>query len=231
MSESKVYPVKPEIAASAHIDSEAYKTLYQQSINDPEHFWAEQAEQFLTWSKRWDSVMNCDYLTGHIRWFEGGELNVSVNCLDRHLETRADQVAIIWEGDDPNQDKKITYRELFESVCQFSNVLKSLGVKKGDRVCIYLPMISEAATVMLACTRVGAVHSIVFGGFSAEALKDRILDSDCQYVVCADEGYRGGKTLPIKANVDLAAQSCPNLKKVVVIKNTCLLYTSPSPRD
>ncbi len=220
MSESKVYPVKPEIAASAHIDSEAYKTLYQQSINDPEHFWAEQAEQFLTWSKRWDSVMNCDYLTGHIRWFEGGELNVSVNCLDRHLETRADQVAIIWEGDDPNQDKKITYRELFESVCQFSNVLKSLGVKKGDRVCIYLPMISEAATVMLACTRIGAVHSIVFGGFSAEALKDRILDSDCQYVVCADEGYRGGKTLPIKANVDLAAQSCPNLKKVVVIKNT-----------
>ena len=220
MSESKVYPVKPEIAASAHIDSEAYKTLYQQSINDPEHFWAEQAEQFLTWSKRWDSVMNCDYLTGHIRWFEGGELNVSVNCLDRHLETRADQVAIIWEGDDPNQDKKITYRELFESVCQFSNVLKSLGVKKGDRVCIYLPMISEAATVMLACTRIGAVHSIVFGGFSAEALKDRILDSDCQFVVCADEGYRGGKTLPIKANVDLAAQSCPNLKKVIVIKNT-----------
>ena len=220
MSESKVYPVKPEIAASAHIDSEAYKTLYQQSINDPEHFWAEQAEQFLLWSKRWDSVMNCDYLTGHIRWFEGGELNVSVNCLDRHLETRADQVAIIWEGDDPNQDKKITYRELFESVCQFSNVLKSLGVKKGDRVCIYLPMISEAATVMLACTRIGAVHSIVFGGFSAEALKDRILDSDCQFVVCADEGYRGGKTLPIKANVDLAAQSCPNLKKVVVIKNT-----------
>ena len=220
MSESKVYPVKPEIAASAHIDSEAYKTLYQQSINDPERFWAEQAEQFLLWSKRWDSVMNCDYLTGHIRWFEGGELNVSVNCLDRHLETRADQVAIIWEGDDPNQDKKITYRELFESVCQFSNVLKSLGVKKGDRVCIYLPMISEAATVMLACTRIGAVHSIVFGGFSAEALKDRILDSDCQFVVCADEGYRGGKTLPIKANVDLAAQSCPNLKKVVVIKNT-----------
>ena len=220
MSESKVYPVKPEIAASAHIDSEAYKTLYQQSINDPEHFWAEQAEQFLTWSKRWDSVMNCDYLTGHIRWFEGGELNVSVNCLDRHLETRADQVAIIWEGDDPSQDKKITYRELFESVCQFANVLKSLGVKKGDRVCIYLPMISEAATVMLACTRIGAVHSIVFGGFSAEALKDRILDSDCQFVVCADEGYRGGKTLPIKANVDLAAQSCPNLKKVVVIKNT-----------
>ena len=220
MSESKVYPVKPEIAASAHIDSEAYKTLYQQSINDPEHFWAEQAEQFLLWSKRWDSVMNCDYLTGHIRWFEGGELNVSVNCLDRHLETRADQVAIIWEGDDPSQDKKITYRELFESVCQFANVLKSLGVKKGDRVCIYLPMISEAATVMLACTRIGAVHSIVFGGFSAEALKDRILDSDCQFVVCADEGYRGGKTLPIKANVDLAAQSCPNLKKVVVIKNT-----------
>ena len=220
MSTSKVYPVKPEIAANAHIDLEAYKSLYQQSINDPDSFWAEQAEQFLSWSKRWDSVMNCDYLTGNIRWFEGGELNVSVNCLDRHLESLADQVAIIWEGDNPDQDKKITYRQLFESVCKFSNVLKSLGVKKGDRVCIYLPMISEAATVMLACTRIGAVHSIVFGGFSAEALKDRILDSDCQYVVCADEGYRGGKTLPIKANVDLATLSCPNLKKVVVIKNT-----------
>jgi acetyl-CoA synthetase len=220
MSTSKVYPVKPEIAANAHIDLEAYESLYQQSINDPDSFWAEQAEQFLSWSKRWDSVMNCDYLTGNIRWFEGGELNVSVNCLDRHLESRADQVAIIWEGDNPDQDKKITYRQLFESVCKFSNVLKSLGVKKGDRVCIYLPMISEAATVMLACTRIGAVHSIVFGGFSAEALKDRILDSDCQYVVCADEGYRGGKTLPIKANVDLATLSCPNLKKVVVIKNT-----------
>ncbi len=220
MSDVKIYDVKPGIAAQAHINAESYKTLYQRSIDEPEDFWAEQAEQFLVWSKRWDTVMDYDYPKGYIRWFEGGKLNVSVNCIDRHLETRGDQVAIIWEGDNPAHDKKITYRQLHEDVCKFANVLKTQGVKKGDRVCIYLPMISEAATVMLACTRIGAVHSIVFGGFSAEALKDRILDSDCNYVVCADEGYRGGKTLPIKANVDQAAASCPRLKKVIVIKNT-----------
>lgn len=220
MSDVKIYDVKPGIVAHAHITAETYKGMYQRSIEKPEAFWAEQAEQFLVWSKRWDTVMDYDYPKGYIRWFEGGKLNVSVNCIDRHLEARGDQVAIIWEGDNPAHDKKITYRQLHEDVCKFANVLKMLGVKKGDRVCIYLPMISEAATVMLACTRIGAVHSIVFGGFSAEALKDRILDSDCNYVVCADEGYRGGKTLPIKANVDQAAASCPQLKKVIVIKNT-----------
>ena len=220
MSDVKIYDVKPDIAAQAHITAETYKTLYQRSIEEPEAFWAEQAEQFLVWSKRWDTVMDYDYPKGYIRWFEGGKLNVSVNCIDRHLEKRGDQVAIIWEGDDPAHDKKITYRQLHEDVCKFANVLKTQGVKKGDRVCIYLPMISEAATVMLACTRIGAVHSIVFGGFSAEALKDRILDSDCRYVVCADEGYRGGKTIPIKANVDQAAASCPRLEKVIVIKNS-----------
>jgi acetyl-CoA synthetase len=220
MSDVKIYDVKPDIAASAHITAETYKLLYQRSIEEPEAFWAQQAEQFLVWSKRWDTVMDYDYPKGYIRWFEGGKLNVSVNCIDRHLEARGDQVAIIWEGDNPAHDKKITYRQLHEDVCKFANVLKTQGVKKGDRVCIYLPMISEAATVMLACTRIGAVHSIVFGGFSAEALKDRILDSSCNYVVCADEGYRGGKTLPIKANVDLAAASCPQLEKVIVIKNT-----------
>jgi len=220
MSDLKIYDIKPEIAANAHITAASYKTLYQRSIAEPEAFWAEQAEQFLDWSKRWDKVMDCDFLTGHIRWFEGGKLNVSVNCLDRHLATRGDQVAIIWEGDNPAQDKKITYRQLHEQVCKFANVLKAQGVKKGDRVCIYLPMISEAATVMLACTRIGAVHSIVFGGFSAEALKDRILDADCRFLVCADEGYRGGKVLPIKANADKAAAACPRLEKVIVIKNT-----------
>ncbi|MFA5920230.1 MAG: acetate--CoA ligase [Methylococcaceae bacterium] len=220
MSDVKIYDVKPEIAAKAHINAETYKTLYQRSIEKPEAFWAEQAEQFLVWSKRWDTVMDYDYPKGYIRWFEGGKLNVSVNCIDRHLETRGDQVAIIWEGDNPAHDKKITYRQLHEDVCKFANVLKTQGVKKGDRVCIYLPMISEAATVMLACTRIGAVHSIVFGGFSAESLKDRILDSDCRYVVCADEGYRGGKTMAIKANVDKAAASCPRLEKVIVIKNS-----------
>ena len=231
MSDVKIYDVKPDIAAHAHINAATYKTMYQRSIEQPEAFWAEQAEDFLLWSKRWDTVMNYDYPKGHIRWFEGGKLNVSVNCIDRHLATRGDQVAIIWEGDDPAQDKKITYRQLHEQVCKFANVLKTQGVTKGDRVCIYLPMISEAAAVMLACTRIGAVHSIVFGGFSAEALKDRILDSDCRYVVCADEGYRGGKTIAIKANVDLAAASCPRLEKVIVIKNTGHPVDWHEPRD
>ena len=220
MSDSKIYDVKKAILASSHINAQGYRDMYQYSIDSPDAFWSDQANNFVDWMKPWNSVMDYDYLTGHIRWFEGGTLNVSVNCIDRHLESRGDQVAIIWEGDDPSQDNKITYRELHKEVCKFANVLISQGVKKGDRVCIYLPMISEAATVMLACTRIGAVHSIVFGGFSAEALKDRIVDSDCHYVVCADEGYRGGKTLAIKANVDIAVESCPEIKKVIVIKNT-----------
>ncbi len=220
MSDNKIYDVLQKNAASSHSNIESYRSMYQDSIDNPEAFWAEQAKLFLDWIEPWDAVMNYDYQTGHIRWFEGGTLNVSVNCIDRHLESRGDQVAIIWEGDDPSQDSKITYRQLHKEVCKFANVLISQGVKKGDRVCIYLPMISEAATVMLACTRIGAVHSIVFGGFSAEALKDRIVDSDCHYVVCADEGYRGGKTLAIKANVDIAVESCPEIKKVIVIKNT-----------
>ncbi len=220
MSDVKIYDVKPDIAVRAHISAETYKTQYRRSIDEPEAFWAEQAEHFLLWSKRWDNVMDYDYPKGYIRWFEGGKLNVSVNCIDRHLETRADQVAIIWEGDNPAHDKKITYRQLHEQVCKFANVLKMQGVQKGDHVCIYLPMIPEAAAVMLACTRIGAVHSIVFGGFSAESLKDRILDSDCKYLVCADEGCRGGKIIPIKANVDQAAASCPGLDKVIVIKNS-----------
>ncbi len=231
MSDVKIYDVKPDIAAQAHISAETYKTMYQFSIAEPEAFWAQQAEQFLSWSERWHTVMDYDYPKGYIRWFEGGKLNVSVNCIDRHLETRGGQVAIIWEGDDPAHDKQITYRQLHERVCKFANVLKTQGVKKGDRVCIYLPMIAEAASVMLACTRIGAVHSIVFGGFSAEALKDRILDSDCNIVVCADEGYRGGKAIPIKANVDLAAASCPGLKKVIVIKNTGNPIDWLEPRD
>lgn len=220
MTDHHLYHVKPEIAARAHITADTYNTLYRQSIDRPEEFWAEQAEQFLTWSKRWDKVLDYDYPTAYIRWFEGGKLNVSVNCVDRHLATRGDQVAIIWEGDNPEQAKKITYNELHAEVCKFANVLKAQGVRKGDHVCIYLPMISEAATVMLACTRIGAVHSIVFGGFSAESLKDRILDGCCKYLVCADEGCRGGKTIAIKATVDKAAMGCPELEKVIVIKNT-----------
>jgi acetyl-CoA synthetase len=231
MSDLKTYGVKPEIAENSHINAETYQAMYEYSINQPEQFWAEQAKKFLSWDRPWDKVMDFDYPQGYIRWFEGGKLNVSANCLDRHLETRGDQTAIIWEGDDPSIDKKLTYKELHHEVCKFANVLKSLGVKKGDRVCIYLPMIAEAATVILACTRIGAVHSIVFGGFSAEALRDRIIDADCQYLVCADESRRGGKISPIKLNVDQAAENCPNLRKVVVIKNTGNKVNWDSDRD
>jgi acetyl-CoA synthetase len=220
MTDTKIYPVKSEIASKAHINWQSYQALYQRSIEQPQVFWAEQAELFLNWQQPWKTVMDCDYRRGYIRWFEGGKLNVSENCLDRHLSHRGDQVAIIWEGDDPADSKTLTYRELHREVCKFANVLKAQGVKKGDRVCLYLPMIVEAAVAMLACTRIGAVHSVVFGGFSAEALKDRILDSDCQYVVCADVGYRGGKTVRLKANVDQAALQCPQLKSVIVVKNS-----------
>lgn len=220
MSEDKIYPVSSSAAASAHIDKAKYESMYKESIDDPEGFWAAQAEDFVSWYKKWDNVLDWDYKKGHIRWFEGGSLNVSYNCIDRHLETRGDQTAIIWEGDDPNDDKHITYKELHKEVCKLSNVLKTRGVKKGDRVCVYMPMIPEAAYVMLACTRIGAVHSVVFGGFSPDSLRDRILDSDCQTVITADEGVRGGKNVPLKANTDIALQECPNVSTVLVVKRT-----------
>jgi acetyl-CoA synthetase len=220
VSEHKIYPVNAKIAEHALINCEKYQAMYQRSITEPESFWAEQAQAFLDWSKPWDKVLEYDYPKGQISWFMGGKLNVSVNCLDRNLATRGEQTAIIWEGDNPAHDKKITYRELHRDVCKFANVLKTQGVKKGDRVCIYLPMISEAAVVILACTRIGAVHSIVFGGFSAEALRDRIIDADCHTLICADESYRGGRIIPSKFNADKAALHCPNLKNVIVIKNS-----------
>lgn len=220
MSEHKVYPVNPEIAEQAYINREKYQAMNQRSITEPEKFWAEQAQEFLDWDKPWEKVLEYDYPKGQISWFQGGKLNVSVNCLDRHLATRGDQIAIIWEGDNPAHDKKITYRELHRNVCKFANVLKARGVKKGDRVCIYLPMIAEAAVVILACTRIGAVHSIVFGGFSSEALRDRIIDADCHTLICADEGYRGGRVIPSKFNADKAAEHCPGLKNLIVIKNS-----------
>jgi acetyl-CoA synthetase len=220
MSDVKVYPVPAETAAHAWINNDQYLAMYQRSVDDPEGFWAEQADQFITWSKRWDKVLDWDFTKGHIRWFEGGKLNVSENCLDRHLATRGDQVAIIWEGDNPSEDKKITYRQLHQDVCKFANALKSLGVKKGDRVCIYMPMIPETAVAMLACTRIGAVHSIVFGGFSPDSLKDRIIDAECNVVVTSDEGMRGGRKVPMKANADKALQSTPSVKKMVVVKRT-----------
>jgi acetyl-CoA synthetase len=220
MSDHHRYPVKPEIAEKAHINQETYRRLYEQSITDPETFWAEQAAAVLDWHRPWEQVMQFDYPKGHIQWFSGGQLNVSVNCLDRHLETRGEQTALIWEGDDPAHHRTLSYRELHEQVCRFANVLKSLGVKKGDRVCIYLPMIIESAVVILACTRIGAVHSIVFGGFSADALRDRINDADCRFLICADESYRGGRLVPSKLNADKAAQQCPSLETIIVIKHT-----------
>jgi len=220
MSDAKVYEVLPQIAKMAHITEEKYQQMYARSISDPAGFWAEQAKTFVTWFKEWDTVQDCNYYEGKIRWFDGAKLNVSYNCLDRHLSTRGDQVAIIWEGDNPKVDKKITYRDLYERVCRLANVLKAQGVKKGDRICIYLPMIPEAAVAMLACTRIGAIHSVVFGGFSPEALKDRIQDSTCEVVITSDEGLRGGRPVPLKTNVDKALTQCPSVKKVIVVKHT-----------
>lgn len=220
MSEQKIYPVPADYAAQTLINDEQYQSLYRQSIEDPESFWATQAEQFLSWESPWQRVMDYDFKAGKASWFEGGQLNLTVNCIDRHLENRADQVAIIWEGDDPNDDATITYQELHEEVCKLANVLKDRGVKKGDRVCIYMPMIPEAAYAMLASARIGAVHSVVFGGFSPEALKDRILDSDCQIVITADEAVRGGKLIPLKANTDKAVASCPNVHTVLTVNRT-----------
>ncbi len=220
MSESKVYDVKAEFAKGAHINEKTYKEMYKHSVEDPDGFWAEKAEEFLTWDKKWNKVCEYDFDKGLIKWFDGAKLNVSYNCLDRHLEKRGDQVAVIWEGDNPKNDEKITYRQLHQQVCKFANVLKSRGVKKGDRVSIYLPMVPEVVVAMLACARIGAIHSVVFGGFSPTSLRDRILDSDCRVVVTADEGTRGGRPVPLKANADEALQSCPNVHTVIVVKRT-----------
>ena len=220
MTESKLYPVSAAVEKSAHIDADLYKTMYQHSIDKPEEFWGEKAEEFLTWEKKWSKVSDCDFSSAKIKWFVDGKLNVTVNCIDRHLNERGDQTAIIWEGDEPSDDKQLTYKELYEEVCRFSNALKSRGVKKGDRVSIYMPMVPEAAVAMLACARIGAIHSVVFGGFSPDALKDRILDSECTVLVTSDEGVRGGRSIPLKANVDIALDHCPNVNTVFVVERT-----------
>lgn len=221
MSE-KVYPVSPEVAAQAHIDNAKYEAMYEQSINDPDTFWGEEGKR-LDWFKPYTKVKNTSFDPHNvsIRWFEDGTLNASYNCLDRHLETRGDQVAIIWEGDDPSESESITYRQLHERVCRFANALKGQGVKKGDVVTLYLPMISEAAVAMLACTRIGAVHSIVFGGFSPEALAARIEGSKSKVVVTSNLSLRGGKVVPLKANVDKALEhpaAAALVESVIVVK-------------
>ncbi|MEH6387502.1 MAG: acetate--CoA ligase [Pseudomonas profundi] len=205
---------------NTHADEATYNRLYKQSIEQPDEFWAEQAKRFLDWDQPWSKVHESDMSQGEAAWFIGGKLNVSSNCIDRHLATRADQVAIIWEGDDPADSKNITYRELHEQVCRLSNVLKARGVKKGDRVCLYMPMIPEAAFAMLACARIGAVHSVVFGGFSPDAVRDRILNADCRAVITADESVRAAKRVPLKQNVDKALSECPNVHTVITVQRT-----------
>jgi acetyl-CoA synthetase len=218
-----IYPVNDEVRARALIDAAGYEKMYARSVEDNEAFWAEQAGR-IDWIKPFTKVKDVSYARDdvHIRWFYDGTLNVCYNCIDRHLDSKGDDVAIIWEGDDPSRDLKITYRELHERVCRFANALKALGAKKGDRITIYMPMIPEAAVAMLACARIGAVHSVVFGGFSPDALAGRIHDCDSNIVVTADEGIRGGKSVPLKANVDAAAENpdVTSLEKVLVVRNT-----------
>ena len=214
------HPVSDAVRARAHLDNDAYLRLYRQSIEQPEAFWNEQARAFLDWFKPWDQLHHSDLAKGESQWFKGGLLNVAHNCIDRHLAERGEQIALIWEGDNPSESAHITYNRLHDKVSRLANVLKSRGVQKGDRVCIYMPMIPEAAYAMLACARIGAVHSVVFGGFSPDALRDRILDADCRTVITADEGVRGGKYIPLKKNVDKALESCPEVSTVVVVERT-----------
>ena len=213
------YPEADAVSKAAQLSQADYARLYRQSVDDPDTFWAEQAQR-LDWVKPWSTVQQSDLSTGQAIWFQDAQLNVSYNCLDRHLATRGDQPAIIWEGDDPQQSTTLTYRDVHQQVCRLANVLKQRGVKKGDRVCIYMPMIPEAAFAMLACTRIGAIHSVVFGGFSPDALRDRILDANCRTVITADEGVRGAKSIGLKNNVDKALQSCPGVSSVVVVRRT-----------
>ena len=221
MVDAAEYPVTPEWAKRAHIDNELYLEMYERSVRDPDGFWAEQAKR-VDWFREPTVIRNIDY--GYpdvsIKWYEDGVLNIAHNCLDRHLASRGDQTAIVWEGDDPAEDQKITYRELHRDVCKFANALKGLGVQKGDRVTLYLPMIPEAAVAMLACARLGAVHSIVFGGFSPDALAGRIDDCDSEYIVTADEGLRGGRTVPLKVNTDAAIDIAGKIRKTVVVRRT-----------
>ncbi|MEM9172006.1 MAG: AMP-binding protein, partial [Pseudomonadota bacterium] len=220
---SKTYPVAGYYEQHGLVDADQYAQMYQRSVDDNEGFWAQMAEH-IDWLKAPNQIKDVSYAKDdlHIRWFEDGVLNVSVNCVDRHLVDKADQTAIIWEGDDPATDEHITYRQLHKRVCRFANVLKGIGVKKGDRVTLYMPMIPEAAIAMLACARIGAVHSVVFGGFSPDALAGRIIDCESNVVITADEGRRGGRTIALKDNVDAAAaiDGVTTLKKVLVVKNT-----------
>ena len=213
----KIY--NPKYSSNPYIkDFDEYEELYKQSVENPSQFFKDLANENISWIEDFKTTFNDRF--SNAKWFEEGKTNISLNCIDRHLESHANKTALIWEGDDPSDSKELTYQELHDEVCKFANVLKGLGVEKGSRVCIYMPMIIETAFAMLACTRIGAVHSVVFGGFSPESLKDRILDADCRVVITADEGLRGGKEVPLKSNVDEALLGCPDVKNTLVIKRT-----------
>ncbi len=220
--EGKVFDVPAEFQKTAHISSfEQYQEMYRRSLDDSDGFWAEQAEQRLHWFKKWDKVQDHDFANGKIRWFEGGKLNVSYNCVDRHVEAgKGDKVAYYFEGDSPDQTETITYKQLWEQVTKFANVLKKKGIKKGDRVVIYLPMIPSLPISMLACARIGAIHCVVFGGFSSEALRDRAIDAGAKLMITCDTGLRGSKRVPVKANADAALADCPDIKSCIVVKHT-----------
>ncbi|MBX3706907.1 MAG: acetate--CoA ligase [Pseudomonadales bacterium] len=231
MSDSHLHPVPPFMRDRTYINEEQYQAMYRRSIEDPAGFWAEQADIFLSWDRKWEQVFSQDMPNGRVSWFTGGRLNISYNCIDRHLPARADQTAIIWEGDDPAQHKTITYQALHDAVCRLANGLKARGVQKGDRVCIYMPMIPEAAYAMLACMRIGAVHSVVFGGFSPHSLRDRILDSDCRCLITADQGVRGGRQVPLKENAEAALAECPDVHTVITVRHTGADVTWRAGRD
>ena len=220
MSEAKLYPVFDSIKQNTHLTFEQYQKMYQHSLTDSDGFWAEQAELNIDWYQSWDQVSHQKFKSGEIQWFIGAKLNVAYNCIDRHLADKADQAAIIWEGDDPAKSETITYQQLHDRVCQLSNAIKALGVEKGDRVCLYMPMVPEAVFAMLACARIGAVHSVVFGGFSPEALRGRINDSACKLVITADQGLRGQKPIPLKDNVDQACLATPSIEHILVVQVT-----------
>ena len=232
MSDNLIFDVPADISANALVDDAKYQQMYAASIDDPEQFWGDHGKR-LDWMRPYSKVKNTHYGKDEvsIKWYEDGTLNASVNCIDRHLQKRGDQVAIIWEGDEPSDDAKITYRQLHEEVCRFANVLKARHVKKGDRVTIYMPMIPEATYAMLACARIGAVHSVVFGGFSPDALAGRILDCESTCIITADEGVRGGKIIPLKANTDAALAQCPDVETVVVVQRTANSVAMQDGRD
>ncbi|NQT05799.1 MAG: AMP-binding protein, partial [Dehalococcoidia bacterium] len=231
MGEKRSFKPPEEYTESSCFKSmDEYKKLYQRSIEDPEGFWGEMAEQ-LDWFKKWDKVVETDFAEGKHQWFIGGKLNVSYNCLDRHVRTwRRNKAALIWEGD-IGDTKVMTYQQLYRDVCRFANVLRKLGAKKGDRVSIYLPMIPELPVAMLACARIGAIHSVIFGGFSAEALRDRILDCGSTTLICGDGYYRGGRVIRSKDNADQALESCPDVKNVIVVKRADIGVPMKEGRD